>query len=393
MIAWKLDDMHVPVKSWCTDAEKGALDQINNAARLPFAFHHAALMPDAHSGYGAPIGGVLATKGYIIPNFVGVDGGCGLCALNTGISLDGVDETAIKGIMGLIRQRIPVGFEHHKEAQPIELMPFWIDDEITDKVIDKEYSSALHQIGTLGGGNHFIELQKDDDRNLWVMIHSGSRNLGKQVADFYNKKAVELNQRYFSSVPKEWDLAFLPDDDEWGRAYLTEMHYCVQFALANRKLMMNRVAESISDVLSLAVDTSEMINIAHNYANIEHHFGQNVWVHRKGATQAFAGKIGIIPGSQGTHSYIVKGLGNPESFNSCSHGAGRKMGRKEAQRSLDLADEIAKMDAQGIIHGIRTIKDLDEASGAYKDVDVVMENQTDLVEIVTKLSPIAVIKG
>jgi tRNA-splicing ligase RtcB len=240
------------------------------------------------------------------------------------------------------------------------------------------------------------------------MIHSGSRNLGKQVADYYNKLAIELNTKWYSSVPKEWELAFLPIDSDEGQAYLREMQYCVDFALVNRQLMMRRILCIFEDVVynkidldiistrSSVYDTSHyepIINIAHNYAKIENHFGHNVMVHRKGATLASVNTMGIIPGSQGTKSYICTGLGNPESFNSCSHGAGRRMGRKEAERNLNLQEEIKKLDDQGILHAIRGKKDLDEASGAYKDIGEVMKNQSDLVEILVELTPLGVIKG
>jgi tRNA-splicing ligase RtcB len=223
------------------------------------------------------------------------------------------------------------------------------------------------------------------------MLHSGSRNLGKKVCDYYNKIAKNLNEQWCSSIPKEWDLAFLPLDDEIGQAYMAEMQYCVDFALANRTLMMNNILDIFASETAWGV--SELINIAHNYARMEHHFGKNVMVHRKGATSARLNEYGIIPGSQGTASYIVNGKGNPDSFMSCSHGAGRAMGRKQAERTLDLITEQKKLDDQGIIHAIRGVHDLDEASGAYKDIDVVMAEQSDLVSIVAKLSPLAVIKG
>jgi tRNA-splicing ligase RtcB len=229
------------------------------------------------------------------------------------------------------------------------------------------------------------------------MIHSGSRNLGYKVADHYNKLAVKMNEQWHSSVPKEWQLAFLPIGSEEARNYIREMNYCVDFALANRKLMMDRICYIIGDILfkknTSVTQFEPIINIAHNYARLENHFGQNVWVHRKGATLATKDTIGIIPGSQGTKSYIIRGKGNPESFNSCSHGAGRKMGRKDAERRLNLEEEVKKLDDQGILHAIRGIEDLDEASGAYKDIDVVMENQKDLVEILVELQPLAVVKG
>ena len=227
------------------------------------------------------------------------------------------------------------------------------------------------------------------------MIHSGSRNLGKQVADHYNKIAKLNNEKWFSSIPKEDDLAFLPADSLMGENYIREMNYCVEFALANRKLMMKRIMQIFADTEKEYCDIKfePIINIAHNYASLENHFGQNVWVHRKGATKATKGLVGIIPGSQGTASYIVEGLGNKESFMSCSHGAGRRMSRSQARRELNLKEEIAKMNKKGIIHGLRNQGDLDEASSAYKDVEVVMKNQADLVKILVKLLPLAVIKG
>ena len=233
------------------------------------------------------------------------------------------------------------------------------------------------------------------------MIHSGSRNLGKQVADHYNRIAIELNKKWFSEVTKEWDLAFLPVDSEEGQAYIKEMQYCVDFALANRKLMMDRIMEIFKNIIgsdfnnitSKEFNNVDIINIAHNYARLENHFGENVWVHRKGATLATENTIGIIPGSQGTKSYIVKGKGNKESFMSCSHGAGRKMSRTQAIEELDLEKEIKISDDLGVIHGIRNKEDLDEAPSSYKNIDEVMENQKDLVEILVELTPLAVIKG
>ena len=223
------------------------------------------------------------------------------------------------------------------------------------------------------------------------MIHSGSRNLGKQVADFYNKAAVFYNEKWHSKVPKEYQLAFLPIEEDAAKRYMAEMQYCVDFALSNREHMLSAIKGIITQVTGATY--YEAINIAHNYAAWENHFGQNVLVHRKGATRARSNEVGIIPGSQGTSSYIVRGLGNQDSFMSCSHGAGRRMGRKDATRRLNLDEEIKRLDDQGIIHGIRNVADLDEAAGAYKDIDVVMENQKELVETVTKLRPLAVIKG
>jgi tRNA-splicing ligase RtcB len=260
------------------------------------------------------------------------------------------------------------------------------------KIVNREYNAALKQLGTLGGGNHFIEIQKGSDGFIWIMIHSGSRNIGLKVANHYNKLAQGLNEKYFSSVPKEVQLAFLPIDSEEAKEYMDEMRYCIDFALANRKLMMDRMIEAFTEVKG-SFSHDELINESHNFAAWEHHFNTNVLVHRKGATRAYEGEFGMIPGSQGTKSYIVKGLGNEESFRSCSHGAGRKMGRARAMKELDLEKEIAFLEKQGIIHGIRHKADLEEAAGAYKDIDVVMENQRDLVDIVVELQPLAVMKG
>ncbi len=377
----------IPIKMWLEDIEDGALEQAKNLANLPFAFKHIAIMPDSHQGYGMPIGGVLATKDVIIPNAVGVDIGCGMCAIKT--SLNDIDTETLKKIMGEIRKVVPVGFAHHQKKQSITLMPDLNYEDLS--IIREQYQNALAQIGTLGGGNHFIEIQKGSDGYIWIMIHSGSRNLGKQVADYYNKLAIELNKKWQSQIPKEWELAFLPIKSEEGQAYIREMNYCVEFALANRRLMMNRIKDIFTKETICEFDN--IINIAHNYAQLENHFGQNVWVHRKGATLARKGTVGIIPGSQGTKSYIVEGLGNIESFTSCSHGAGRKMSRNKAEEDLNLEEEIKKLDEQGIIHAIRGKKDLDEAPSAYKDIDVVMENQKDLVKILVKLQPLGVIKG
>ncbi|MDD5551499.1 MAG: RtcB family protein [Candidatus Omnitrophica bacterium] len=386
----------IPIKIWTEEIEEGALEQAKHLANLPFAFRHIAIMSDVHQGFGMPIGGVLATKDVIIPNAVGVDIGCGCCAIKT--SLREINTETLKKIMGEIRKEIPVGFNHHKEKQNIYLMPIYeyeglakISDSEAYPIINQEYNSALKQIGTLGGGNHFIEIQKGSDGHIWIMIHSGSRNFGLKIANYYNKLAVGLNEKWHSMVPKEWELAFLPVYGEGGQAYLREMNYAVEFALANRKLMMNRVCNIFN--LETNCQFDKMINIAHNYASLENHFGQNVWVHRKGATLATENTIGIIPGSQGSKSYIVRGKGNRDSFMSCSHGAGRKMGRNVACKTLNLEEEIKKLDDMGVIHGIRSVRDLDEASGAYKDIENVMSNQLDLVEILMELSPLAVIKG
>ena len=363
---------------------------------------------------------------------------CGMCAVKT--SLTEIDIETLKKIMGEIRKVIPVGFNKHQKKQDKKLMPFidapsnyhhrdaiyfgnnklHIDDmplsEIFYPILTKEYDNALKSLGSLGSGNHFIEIQKGSDGHIWIMIHSGSRNLGKQVCDHYKKLAYDLNHKWHSKIPEDNlndYLGFLPVNSEEGQAYIKEMKYCVDFALANRKLMMDRIIEIFSKHTKVKykehwmgeegimnvqyaykeVKFDPIINIAHNYASQENHFGKNVWIHRKGATQAKLGQIGIIPGSQGSTSYIVEGLGNPESFESCSHGAGRKLGRGQARRELNLEEEIKKLDDQNIIHGIRHQQDLDEAASCYKDIDNVILQQVDLIKPIVKLTPLGVIKG
>jgi tRNA-splicing ligase RtcB (3'-phosphate/5'-hydroxy nucleic acid ligase) len=386
-----VETINKPIKLWLDDLEEGAMLQAENLATLPFIFKHVALMPDAHQGYGMPIGGVLATKGVVVPNAVGVDIGCGMISVKT--NLTSLDKDDRKKIMGLIRKTVPVGKgNNHKQDQED-----WLNkDEIKRlkgwSIIEKEYKSSLRSLGTMGSGNHFCEIQQGNDDHIYIMIHSGSRNLGYKVATYYNKLAISLNQRWFSSVPDKHQLAFLPLDTKEGQDYVTDMQTCVRFAEANRSLMMKRVEEAFTEVLD-NVEFYDAIDVAHNYARLENHFGQNVMVHRKGATSAKLGEIGIIPGSQGHHSYIVEGLGNEQSFDSCSHGAGRAMSRTEAIKTLDLEAEIKKLDSLGVIHSVRNKKDLDEAPGSYKDIATVMENQKDLVNIIVELTPLGTVKG
>lgn len=384
----KESNQKVPIKSWCYPIEDGAMNQAYNLSKLPFIYKHVALMPDCHQGYGMPIGGVIACDKVIIPNAVGVDIGCGMNAVNT--NLTQISKTQLRSIINDIKESIPVGFNRYVNKQEE-----WLDSkekgDLIGSIIEQEYQNSLCQVGTLGGGNHFIEIQKGSDGYIYVMLHSGSRNLGYKVAKHYNEIAKKLNEQWHSSVPLKYELAFLPIETNEAKNYMQEMKYCIKFAFENRKRMMNKI-EKIFDRYTSA-EFKESINIAHNYATWENHYGKNVIVHRKGATLARKNTIGIIPGSQGTKSYIVKGLGNKESFCSCSHGAGRIMGRKQAQRKLNLSIEIEKLNSQGIIHNVKTIKDLDEAPGAYKDINIVMENQKDLVEILVELTPLGTVKG
>ena len=371
------------IASWCPDVDDEAVEQAKRV--VPFAYNHVALMPDAHVGFGVPIGCVFGTEDVIIPNAIGVDIGCGMCAVRTNGMRPSV--TMVKNVMGVIRELVPVGFNHHKEKQAWD----WFErHQISSEVVEAESQRASYQLGTLGGGNHFIELQVDDSDTLWVMIHSGSRHLGLAIAKHYHELAKKMNARWHSESCSS-DIALLPLDSDEGKGYIDDMHYALTFAKENRSRMMDTCIRVLEHVLCISEESR--LDVHHNYADIEHHFGRNLWVHRKGAIRARAGEAGIIPGSQGSSSYIVEGLGNHVSLTSCSHGAGRTMSRKGARAKLNLADEIKKLDDQGIVHGIRHQNDLDEAAGAYKDIDTVMANQTDLVKVVTKLRPIGVIKG
>ena len=379
----------VPILMWTDTMGKGAMEQVIDLASLPFAYHHIAIMPDVHQGKGMPIGGVLATEGIFVPNAVGTDIGCGMCAIQTSLQVDQLSTKTLVRLVQKIRQVIPVGFDHQDKPQDISLMPTGYDMNMLP-CVKNAFAGALTQLGTLGGGNHFIEIQRSAEGNVWIMLHSGSRNLGKLVCDHYNKIAHHFNTLWYSNFLP--GLEFLPIECEEGKRYYNEMRYCIDFGFSNRKLMMQRICDIFKEHFP-SITFEPMINIAHNYAAWERHFGKNVVVHRKGATRAMKGEIGIIPGSQGTKSYIVEGLGNANSFTSCSHGAGRLMGRKEAQRKLNLQHEIDLMNAQGILHSIQDTQQLDEAPSAYKDIETVLAHERELVRPIVELSPLAVIKG
>ena len=381
----------IPIKSWTEKIEEGALRQAINLSNLPFAFKHVAIMPDVHEGFGMPIGAILALKDTVIPNAVGVDIGCGMHAVK--LNLQEIKRNHLSAIVKLIRGTIPLGFEKHKTKQSSNYMPRAKSKIPKSLLIHKLYDEAQYSLGTLGGGNHFIEIQKGSDGYIWVMIHSGSRNLGKQVADHYNKIAKNLNERQKYPIPPSWELSYLKTDKSEGEMYLEEMNFCIQFAKSNRTLMAERIVSIIETVIGKKGLVLKEYDVIHNYAALEKHFGEKVWVHRKGATRAFFGEIGIIPGSQGSKSYIVEGLGNEESFKSSSHGAGRLLSRHKARKSLSLKEETKKLEDMGIIHSLRSKRDLDEAPSAYKDINEVIQNQLDLIKPLIELKPLAVVKG
>jgi len=386
----KEEDFNVPIKSWCAEVEEGAMLQAKNLARHPLIFHHVALMPDCHQGYGMPIGGVIATRGGIIVNAVGVDIGCGMIASKTNFSAKDLDKSTLDDILTHIKEEIPVGFKHHATNQ--DWVGFNVAPDI--EIVQQELESAKKQLGTLGGGNHFIEIQKSStSEELWVMIHSGSRNFGYKIAEEYNKKSIALCAKWHSQIPDKY-LAFLPIDTIEAQEYLVCMGYALKFAEANRDNMLSVVTEILKNVLNCEVQS--YANIHHNFVALENHFGSNVYVHRKGATLARKEQLGIIPGSMGTPSYIVEGLGNPESFCSCSHGAGRKMGRKEASRTLSKEECDNAMKDISFVGWGKDRKgqiDLGEAPQAYKDIDTVITAELDLIKPIVKLQPLGVVKG
>lgn len=385
----------LPILCWAEELEDEALEQAVNLANHPCVVGHVALAPDCHSGFGIPIGGIIAVENAVIPNAVGVDIGCSMSASKTNIRVEDVNEELLRKIVGGsreykggIKSKVPVGMSHHKKAQEHELFSDarWDNTEICKQ----EFESAMKQIGTMGGGNHFIELQAGADGYLWYMIHSGSRNLGYKVGNHYNKIAETLCNRWKHEDLVKQGLAFLPKGDEAYNNYLNEMNLCLDFAKASHDLMCARVEETIQEFIP-SVEFESHIYTRHNYATMEQHFGRNLLVHRKGAIMAREGVIAIIPGSQGTSSYIVEGLGNPASLCSASHGSGRKMSRRKAVELLSLEKEQELMN--GIIHDMTSKCKLDEAPSAYKDIDRVIELEADLVRPLVKLRPLAVVKG
>ena len=400
----------VPVKSWCENCEEGAVKQAANLAKHPVVFHHVALMPDAHQGYGMPIGGVIATDSAVIPAAVGVDIGCGMIATETDIPAERFADMAFRrAFQEKLKERIPVGEGvSHRETQNWEGFEEYTAN---NGMRSNLWPSKLDRLnlGTLGGGNHFIELQKSTaldgkgdpagGSKVWLMIHSGSRNLGKRIEEHYHKIANRLCARF--RVPlADPDLAFLPIEEADGHYYFTDMLFALRYAKENRRRMMEAMKETVAEFVP-EVNFLRTIDIHHNYAACEEHFGKKVFVHRKGATSAKLDEIGIIPGSMGTASYIVRGLGNPDSFMSCSHGAGRRMSRIAASTTLTVEECDQAMD--GIVcerwhkyKGYGKAKgrlDLSEAPQAYKDIESVIDAERDLIEPLVRLVPMASLKG
>lgn len=379
----------LPIKVWMgsrmKDYDSPVFDQFRNLANHPLACKWVCAMPDAHLGYGMPIGGVLATQGGVVPNAVGVDIGCGMIAVQTNVLADALSREVLRAMQLAIYDRVPVGFKHHEERQNLPDRDLFKTEGLLP-VVSQHYERAKYQLGTLGGGNHFIELQRcEEDGRLWIMLHSGSRNIGKQVCDYYHKIAKKYMVAFHVDV--EADLAFLPTSVPEYDLYLAEMHWCMKFAEANRRAMLEATyAALLSCDLAFEVDIT--VDTHHNFVAMEYHGGENLMIHRKGAVKA-TGFV-TIPGSMGTASYIGEGLSSTESFNTCAHGAGRRMGRKEANRTITHERAVESM--AHVVYGVRE-GDYDETPDAYKNIDDVMTAQADLVKPLYRLIPLTVVKG
>jgi tRNA-splicing ligase RtcB len=387
----------VPVKIWTDEVDDRSREQLSNIASLPFIHHHVAAMPDVHLGIGATIGSVIATHKAIIPAAVGVDLGCGMVAARLSLTANEIDEKSLQKVFDQISRDVPVGRAQHRDdrvladaAKPFEPGLKSLTDRHPEllKAFGK-FSKWTNQMGTLGGGNHFIEVCLDETNQVWVMLHSGSRGIGNAIASYFIALARKDMERWMIQLPDR-DLAYFPEGSEHFADYVEAVHWAQDYAMQNRTSMLELVLAALQRHLPPFTVTTQAVNCHHNYVAQEHHYGENVWVTRKGAIRARAGDLGIVPGSMGARSFIVRGLGNPESFCSSAHGAGRKMSRTAAEKQFTVADMVAQ--TQGVI--CRKDKDvIDEIPGAYKDIDQVMANQADLTEILHTLKQVVCVKG
>jgi tRNA-splicing ligase RtcB len=385
-----------PIKIWATDLEAEAEQQLISIANLPFIHKYVAVMPDAHAGKGSTVGTVIATRGAIIPAAVGVDIGCGMNAVKLPFKVDALGDSLDK-LRASIERSVPVGFHKNKDVSERVQGAFkalGCIDIVGNKHTVDAVDRSIYQLGSLGGGNHFIEICQDEEKNAWIVLHSGSRNVGKTLAEIHIYNAKDIMKRYFIDLPDP-DLAYFAQQTPQFEAYISDLNWAQRYAKANRNEMMLRVLKDISHHIygedkGAEFMTAFRVDCHHNYTQMENHFGENIWVTRKGAVSAREGEFGIIPGSMGTKSYIVKGKGNLDSFCSCSHGAGRRMSRNKA-RELFTVDDLMQQTS-----GVECRKDsavIDEIPAAYKDIDEVMANQADLVEVVHTLKQLICIKG
>ena len=381
------------VINYASILEDNTKEQAIISGTMPFIFPHIALMPDAHLGIGATVGSVIPTQGAIMPAAIGVDIGCGMGALRTNLTVSDIEGLDLKELRQEIERYIPLspGRYNSKVHQDAEPYVERLEDEISRiGVYPDDFAKNWRlQLGSLGGGNHFIEICRDEEDRIWIFLHSGSRGVGNKMAQKFIKEAQELCEKRFIDLPHK-DLAYFVEDDPQFDEYRRHLHWAQEFAYMNRELMMKRVRRALENWYGKPVEETELILCHHNYTTKEKHFSKEVWVSRKGAIDAHEGKMGLIPGSMGTHSYVVRGKGNHVALHSAPHGAGRQHSRSQARKLFDLEDLKARME------GIEWREDkafIDEIPDAYKPIDQVMEDSADLVEIVHELSQLINIKG
>lgn len=383
----KTDGMRVPLKNWAVAAEAGAIEQATNLTRLPFAMHHVALMPDAHQGYGMPIGGVLFADKAVVPYAVGVDIGCGVTLIETGI-VGPLDQASVDAILARIAATVPVGNGPQAQHRAAQGEPFAPGVDVPD-YLTVILDVAEVQLGTLGGGNHFLELQTDEAGRIWFMLHSGSRSVGKKICDHHHAIAKKLCQRWHVELPDP-NLAFLPWETQEAQDYWRDMNVALAWAEESRRRMAGKVISALGQLGS----AWQVLDIHHNYATFENHFGHNGIIHRKGSVRARVGDTVLIPGSMGTASYVAEGLGNPDSFETCQHGAGRARSRGDTRRSTTLAAMEAQLTGAGVTLVTPSRADvIDESAVAYKDIEEVMLASADLVRPIRRHLPVGVVKG
>jgi len=387
----EIHEGRVPVEVYTAEIEATARQQLVNISQLSIVHHHVAAMPDVHLGIGATVGSVIPTKRAIIPAAVGVDIGCGMIASRLSLTAKDIDERSLTKVFNQISRDVPVGFDQHDDAVA-NFKPF---NKGLQKLLDKhpgvqkrigKNSDWRRQLGTLGGGNHFIEVCLDESQGVWVMLHSGSRGIGNAIGSYF----IELAKKDFQGNLPDRDLAYFPEGAQHFDDYVEAVGWAQDYARANRAEMLELVLDAMRRHLPSFEAMQEAVNCHHNYVQRERHYGEDVWLTRKGAIRAGKGELGIIPGSMGARSYIVRGKGAAQSFESCAHGAGRRMSRNAAQKKFSVED--LKEQTAGVI--CRKDKGvLDEIPGAYKDIDQVMANQADLVEVVHTLKQVLCVKG
>lgn len=396
------DENSSPVKSWTRGVpfEAEAKQQLKNIASLPFIHRWIAVMPDVHVGKGATVGSVIPTVGAVIPAAVGVDIGCGMMAVKTSLRAEQLPDR-LAGLRAAIEAAVPHGRTVGRRDKgawsdiPVDVASKWQVLDARFKALCEKHAvlkktNNVHHLGTLGTGNHFIEVCLDEHDSVWIMLHSGSRGVGNRIGSYFIDLAQRDMARWFIHLPDK-NLAYFPEGTDHFADYVEAVEWAQEFAMANRQVMMQRVIDAARAAIGMAFEASlEAVNCHHNYVSREHHYGKDVLVTRKGAVRARSGEMGIIPGSMGAKSYIVRGLGNDESFHSCSHGAGRVMSRTEARRRLTVDDHVAAT------AGVECRKDedvIDESPAAYKPIESVMEAQRDLVEVVYTLKQVVCVKG